>query len=108
MIKVSKPYGIKLSMLCGQKRVSVHTKMVGLRLLIDYFLYPTNNYNRTQRRSPLVPSEWVGGLPNGQGTMLPSSWVQDDPTAGYKIHERRHQNDVIMNIMFNLNSDSQC
>ena len=63
---------------------AVHTKMVGLWILIDYFLYPANNYNRTQRRSPLVPSEWVGGLPNGQGTMLPSSWVQDDPTAGYK------------------------
>ena len=57
MIKVSKPYGIKLSMLCGQKRVSVHTKVVGLWILIDYFLYPTNNYNRTQRRSTIVPSE---------------------------------------------------
>ena len=72
MIKVSKSYGIKLSMLCGQKRVSVHTKMVGLRILIDYFLYPTNKFYRTQR----------------MGTTLPSSWVQDDPTAGYKIHEK--------------------
>ena len=86
MIKVSKSYGIKLSLLCGLKRVSVHTKVVGLWILIDYFLYPTNNYNRTQRMGR--------GLPNGQGTTLPSSWVQDDPTAGYKIHEKRHQNDV--------------
>ena len=108
MIKASKSYGIKLSIQFGLKRVSVHTKVIGLRILIDYFLYPTNNYNRTQRRSTIVPSEWVGGLPNGQGTMLPSSWVQDDPTAGYKTHEKRHQKDVIMNIMFNLNSDSQC
>ena len=76
MIKVSKPYGIKLSMLCGQKRVSVHTKMVGLRLLIDYFLYPTNNYNRTQRRSPIVSSEWVGDYP--------TSRVRCYPAAGYK------------------------
>ena len=94
MIEASKSYGIELSMLYGQKRVSVHTKVVGLWILIDYFLYPTNNSNRTQRRSTIVPSEWVGGLPNGQGTMLPSSWVQDDPTAGYKIHEKGHQNDV--------------
>ena len=41
-------------------------------------LYPAKKYDRTQR----------------MGTMLPSSWVQDDPTAGYKIHEKRHQNDV--------------
>ena len=82
MIKASKSYGVNLSMLCGQKRVSVHTKMVGLRILIDYFLYPTNNYNRTQRRSPIVPSEWVGVYPtNGYdatqqlGTRLPNRWV---------------------------------
>ena len=62
--------------------------------------YPAKKYDRTQRMGR--------GLPNGQGTMLPSSWVQDDPTAGYKTHEKGHQNDVIMNIMFNLNSDSQC
>ena len=49
--------------------------------------YPANGYGSTQR----------------MGTTLSSSWVQDDPTAGYKIHEKRHQNDVIMNIMFNLN-----
>ena len=76
MIKVSKPYGIKLSMLCGQKRVSVHTKVVGLWILIDYFLYPTNNYNRTQRRSTIVPNEWVG--------VYPTSRVRCYPAAGYK------------------------
>ena len=58
-------------------------------------LYPAKKYDRTQRMGRR--------LPNGQGTMLPSSWVQDDPTAGYKIHEKGHQNNVIMNIMFNLN-----
>jgi len=57
MIKVSRHYGIKLSTQYGQKRVSVHTKVVDLRILIDYFLYPTNNYNRTQLRSAIVPSE---------------------------------------------------
>ena len=57
MIKASKSYGIKLSIQFGLKRVSVHTKVVGLRILIGYFLYPANNYNRTQRISPLVPSE---------------------------------------------------
>ena len=57
MIKASKSYGIKLSTQYGQKRVFVHTKVVDLRILIDYFLYPTNNYNRTQRRSTIVPSE---------------------------------------------------
>ncbi|MEZ7674103.1 hypothetical protein O3603_01980 [Prevotella sp. 20925_1_30] len=82
MIKASKSYGIKLSTQHGQKRTSVLSRVVGLRILIDYFLYPANNYNRTQRGSTIVPSEWVGGLPNGQGTTLPSSWVQDDPTAG--------------------------
>ena len=76
MIKVSKPYGTKLSLRCGQKRVSVHTKMVGLRILIDYFLYPANNYNRTQRRSIIVPSEWVGVYPTGR--------VRCYPAAGYK------------------------
>ena len=76
MIKASKSYSIKLSLLCGQKRVSVHTKMVGLRILIDYFLYPTNNYNRTQRRSTIVPSEWVGVYPTGR--------VRCYPAAGYK------------------------
>ena len=82
MIKASKSYGVKLSLLCGQKRVSFHTKMVGLRILVDYFLYPTNNYNRTQRRSPIVPSEWVGVYPtNGYdatqqlGTRRPNCWV---------------------------------
>ena len=86
MIKASKSYGIKLSTQYGQKRVSVHTKMVGLRILIDYFLYPTNNYNRTQRRSTIVPSEWVGVYPTGR--------VRCYPAAGYKTHEKRHQNDV--------------
>ena len=86
MIKVSKPCGTKLSLLCGQKRTSVLSRVVGLRILIDYFLYPANNSNRTQRMGR--------GLPNGQGTALPSSWVQGYPTAGYKIHEKRHQNDV--------------
>ena len=86
MIKASKSYGIKLSTQYGQKRVSVYSRVVGLRILIDYFLYPANNSNRTQRMGR--------GLPNGQGTTLPSSWVQDDPTAGYEIHEKRHQNDV--------------
>ncbi|WP_455991808.1 hypothetical protein [Prevotella sp.] len=43
-------------------------------------LYPAKKYDRTQRMGR--------GLPNEQGTMLPSSWVQDDPTAGYKIHEK--------------------
>ena len=76
MIKASKSYGVKLSLLCGQKRTSVLSRVVGLRILIDYFLYPANNYNRTQRRSPLVPSEWVGGLPN--------EWVRRYPAAGYK------------------------
>ena len=76
MIEASKSYGIKLSLLCGQKRVSVHTKVVGLRILIDYFLYPTNNSNRTQRRSPIVPSEWVGGYPTGR--------VRRYPAAGYR------------------------
>ena len=82
MIKASKSCGIKLSMLCGQKRVSVYTKMVGLRILIDYFLYPTNNSNRTQRISTIVPSEWVGVYPtNGYdatqqlGTGRPNRWV---------------------------------
>ena len=101
MIKASKSYGVKLSLLCGQKRTSVFSRMVGLWILIDYFLYPANNSNRTQRISPLVPSCWVGVYPTAGydatqplGTMLPSSWVQDDPTAGYKIHEKGHQNDV--------------
>ena len=49
-------------------------------------LYPAKKCDRTQRMGR--------GLPNRQGTMLPSSWVQDDPTAGYKIHEKGHQNDV--------------
>ena len=93
MIKASKPYGIKLSILFGLKKVSVHTKMVGSWILIDYFLYPTNNYNRTQRRSTIVPSEWVRGYP--------TSRVRRYPAAGYKTHEKRHQKDVIMNIMFN-------
>ena len=82
MIKVSKPYGIKLSMLCGQKRVSIHTKMVDLWILIDYFLYPTNNPNRTQRISPLVPSCWVGVYPTvgydatqQLGIRRPNCWV---------------------------------
>ena len=82
MIKASKSYGIKLSIQFGLKRVSVHTKVIGLRILIDYFLYPTNNYNRTQRRSTIVPSEWVGVYPtNGYdatqqlGTRLPNRWV---------------------------------
>ena len=76
MIKVSKPYGTKLSILFGQKRVSVHTKVVGLWILIDYFLYPANNYNRTQRRGTIVPSEWVGVYPTGR--------VRRYPAAGYK------------------------
>ena len=80
MIKVSKPYGTKLSILFGLKRVSGHIKVVDLWILIDYFLYPANNSNRTQRMGR--------GLPNGQGTTLPSCWVQGDPTAGYKIHEK--------------------
>ena len=82
MIKASKSYGIKLSIQFGLKRISVHTKVVGLWILIDYFLYPTNNSNRTQRRSPIVPSEWVGGYPaNGYdatqqlGTRRPNRWV---------------------------------
>ncbi len=45
-------------------------------ILIDYFLYPANNYNRTQRRSPIVPSEWVGVYPTGR--------VRRYPAAGYK------------------------
>ena len=49
-------------------------------------LYSAKKYDRTQRMGR--------GLPNGQGTIVPSSWVQDDPTAGYKTHEKRHQNDV--------------
>ena len=76
MIKASKSYGIKLSMLCGQKRESVHTKVVGLWILIEYFLYPTNKSNRTQRRSTIVPSEWVGVYPTGR--------VRRYPAAGYK------------------------
>ena len=40
------------------------------------FLYPTNNSNRTQRRSTIVPSEWVGGYPTGR--------VRCYPAAGYK------------------------
>jgi len=82
MIEASKSYGIELSMLYGQKRVFVHTKVVGSWILIDYFLYPTNNYNRTQRRSTIVPSEWVGVYPtNGYdatqqlGTRRPNRWV---------------------------------
>ena len=75
MIKAGKSYGVKLSMLCGQKRVFVHTKVVGLWILIDYFLYPTNNSNRTQRRSTIVPSEWVGVYPTGR--------VRRYPAAGY-------------------------
>ncbi|MEZ7673900.1 hypothetical protein O3603_00925 [Prevotella sp. 20925_1_30] len=42
--------------------------------------YPAKKYDRTQRMGRR--------LPNGQGTMLPSSWIQDDPTAGYKTHEK--------------------
>ena len=42
--------------------------------------YPAKKYDRTQRMGR--------GLPNGQGMTLPSSWVQDYPTAGYKIHEK--------------------
>ena len=76
MIKASKSYGIKLSTQYGQKRVSFYSRVVGLRILIDYFLYPTNNYNRTQRRSPIVPSEWVGVYPTGR--------VRCYPAAGYK------------------------
>ena len=76
MIKASKSYGVKLSLLCGQKRTSVLSRVVGLRILIDYFLYPANNYNRTQRRSPFVPSEWVGVYPTGR--------VRRYPAAGYK------------------------
>ncbi|MFC2438610.1 MAG: hypothetical protein ACFNS5_08805 [Prevotella melaninogenica] len=56
-------------------------------------MYPTNNYNRTQRISPIVPSEWVGAYPtNGYdatqqlGTRRPNCWVQK--------HEKGHQNDV--------------
>ena len=58
------------------RRGAVHTKMVGLWILIDYFLYPTNNSNRTQRRSTIVPSEWVGDYPTGR--------VRCYPAAGYK------------------------
>ena len=76
MINVSKSYGIKLSIQFGQKRVSGHIKVVGLWILIDYFLYPANNSNRTQRRSTIVPSEWVGGYPTGR--------VRCYPAAGYK------------------------
>ena len=75
MIEASKSYGIELSMLYGQKRVFVHTKVVGSWILIDYFLYPTNNYNRTQRRSTIVPSEWVGVYPTGR--------VRRYPAVGY-------------------------
>ena len=82
MIKASKSYGIKLSTQYGQKRVSVYSRVVGLRILIDYFLYPANNSNRTQRISTIVPSEWVGVYPtNGYdatqqlGTRLPNRWV---------------------------------
>ncbi|MBF1626584.1 MAG: hypothetical protein HXO47_05490 [Prevotella sp.] len=80
--KSRKLYGIKLSTQYGQKRTSVLSRVVGLRILIDYFLYPTNNSNRTQRRSTIVPSEWVGVYPtNGYdatqqlGTRLPNRWV---------------------------------
>lgn len=62
---------------------------INLKYILSYeevLSYPAKKYNRTQRLGR--------GLPNGQGTTLPSSWVQDDPTAGYKIHEKRHQNDV--------------
>ena len=76
MIKASKSYGIKLSTQYGQKRVSFYSRVVGLRILIDYFLYPTNNYNRTQRISTIVPSEWVGVYPTGR--------VRCYPAAGYK------------------------
>ena len=76
MIKVSKPCGTKLSLLCGQKRTSVLSRVVGLRILIDYFLYPANNSNRTQRTTPIVPSEWVGVYPTGR--------VRRYPAAGYK------------------------
>ena len=76
MIKASKSYGIKLSTQYGQKRVSVYSRVVGLRILIDYFLYPANNSNRTQRISTIVPSEWVGVYPTGR--------VRCYPAAGYK------------------------
>ncbi|MEZ7674189.1 hypothetical protein O3603_02435 [Prevotella sp. 20925_1_30] len=39
-------------------------------------LYPAKKYDRTQRMGR--------GVTQRMGTMLPSSWVQDDPTAGYK------------------------
>ncbi|MFC2327121.1 hypothetical protein [Prevotella veroralis] len=75
MIKVSKSYGIKLSMLCGQKRVSVHTKVVGLRILIDYFLYPANNYNRTQRMGRGATQRAGYDATQQLGTRRPNRWV---------------------------------
>ena len=88
MIKASKSYGIKISMLCGQKRVSVHTKVVGLWILIDYFLYPTNNYNRTQRRSTIVPSEWVGGYPTGRVRCYPAAGYNATQPLGIKYMKK--------------------
>ena len=88
MIEASKSYGIELSMLYGQKRVSVHTKVVGLWILIDYFLYPTNNSNRTQRRSTIVPSEWVGVYPTGRVRCYPAVGYGAIQPLGIKTHEK--------------------
>ena len=88
MIEASKSYGIELSMLYGQKRVFVHTKVVGSWILIDYFLYPTNNYNRTQRRSTIVPSEWVGGYPTGRVRCYPAAGYKTTQPLGIKTHKK--------------------
>ena len=88
MIKASKSYGIKLSLLCGQKRVFVHTKVVGSWILIDYFLYPANNYNRTQRRGAIVPSEWVGGYPTGRVRCYPAGGYKTTQPLGIKYMKK--------------------
>ena len=58
---------------------------INLKYILSYEevqSYPAKKYNRTQRRSTIVPSEWGGGYPaNGYdatqqlGTVLPNRWV---------------------------------
>ena len=54
---------------------------INLKYILSYeevLSYPARKYDRTQR----------------MGRGLPSEWVRCYPTAGYKIHEKGHQNDV--------------
>ena len=88
MIKASKSYGVKLSLLCGQKRGTFHTKVVGSWILIDYFLYSTNNYNRTQRRRSIVPSEWVGVYPTGRVRRYPAAGYEATQPLGIKYTKK--------------------